>query len=275
MRLLLEPFKQIKRLSYRLRAELTDLSQLRGFVVFVGNPRSGTTLVRSILDAHPNIAISNEVNVIRRIKAGEDWTLVTGRILANIQAFERRPEWNGYSYAIRKTHCPGDKRIQVLGDKKAAATTYALLEDFSIADRLMAWSPAPLRFLHCVRHPLDVIATKTQRNRLNLEQNIPVYYKLEELAVRLGDQVGAENYQRIHLEELVGDPRRVIQDVVQFLGLSVDEEYLQACQAAVFDRPRQSRQAIEWPPQALAEAQRQALQHEHLKVYLDQGQLSL
>ena len=48
------------------RAKSADtLSQLERFCLFVGYPRSGHSLVGSLLDAHPDIAISHELHVLR------------------------------------------------------------------------------------------------------------------------------------------------------------------------------------------------------------------
>ena len=63
----------LQEIGFRINGLMTDLSQVRYFVVFLGNPRSGTTLVRSLLDAHPNIAIANEVHSIRLMEAGKNW----------------------------------------------------------------------------------------------------------------------------------------------------------------------------------------------------------
>ena len=274
MSLFTAPLAKLVRTYYGLRMRFVDLNSLRYFLVFVGNPRSGTTLVRSLLDAHPNIAISNEVDVIRRIKAGEGWPSVAGRILVNRQAFQRKPEWTGYSYAIRKKIHPADETIRVLGDKKAEVTPRALVENFSLVNRLIEWSPVPVRFMHCVRNPFDVIATKTQRNAFDLKQNIQIYFQHEKLAAHLGKKFGPENYHRLHLEGVIADSYGSLRGMVQFLGLTAEEDYLRACQALVFNQPHKSRQSVEWSAEALREVQRQVLLQEHLQYYVDQGQVS-
>ena len=45
-----------------------DFSNLELFLLFIGYPRSGSTLVGSILDAHPQIAIANEYSVAKKFK---------------------------------------------------------------------------------------------------------------------------------------------------------------------------------------------------------------
>src|SRR3989344_1389974 len=41
--------------------ETPDFSSVRTFILFVGYPRSGHSLIGSIMDAHPNIIIAHEV----------------------------------------------------------------------------------------------------------------------------------------------------------------------------------------------------------------------
>lgn len=43
-------------------------SDVRTLLLFIGYPRSGSTLVGSLLDAHPNIVIANEYNLIAHWK---------------------------------------------------------------------------------------------------------------------------------------------------------------------------------------------------------------
>jgi len=53
----------------------------KSLILFVGNPRSGTTLVRSMLNAHPAVAIAQEYNLLERFKGGErSWTHVLGAL---------------------------------------------------------------------------------------------------------------------------------------------------------------------------------------------------
>jgi hypothetical protein len=42
------------------------------YVFIVGAPRSGTTLLRRIVDAHPEIAITRETHWITKLMEGED-----------------------------------------------------------------------------------------------------------------------------------------------------------------------------------------------------------
>ena len=56
---------------YRRGRRAVGLGQVRSFCLFIGYPRSGHSLVGSLLDAHPDIAIAHEVNVLGLV-AGND-----------------------------------------------------------------------------------------------------------------------------------------------------------------------------------------------------------
>ena len=90
----LQPVIEWLRRIYQYRLMLsemsTDLSQVRYFLVFIGNPRSGTTLFRSLLDAHVNICLGNEVNILDRMDKGESWRSIAGRIIQSTKNFSKK-----------------------------------------------------------------------------------------------------------------------------------------------------------------------------------------
>jgi hypothetical protein len=51
-------------------ANKTSFDQVENFCMFIGYPRSGHTLVGSLLDAHPNIILADELNALKFIEAG-------------------------------------------------------------------------------------------------------------------------------------------------------------------------------------------------------------
>ena len=50
------------------KAENRRFSDVQTLLLFIGYPRSGSTLLGSILDAHPNIVIANEYNLLAQWK---------------------------------------------------------------------------------------------------------------------------------------------------------------------------------------------------------------
>ncbi len=254
---------------------MPDYRNIRFFVAFIGNPRSGTTLVRGLLDAHPRAVVGMEVHVLKHVVDGKEWDWVLDKIVQNSKSFLKNPKHTGYSYKIPGYDSYRHKDIEIIGDKKAALTINLLLENPSLLDLFLEWSAVPVRFIHCVRHPLDVIATRTRKNKdgYPLDFNIQQYFKLERKAAEIVRDVGSEQCKRIYHEDLIRTPRRVLKDMVSFLGLTDDSRYLDACESVIYDTPHQSRFLVKWTPEAIESVERELLHCEHLSYYLDGNRL--
>ncbi len=255
-----------------LKLRSADLRQLRYFLVFIGNPRSGTTIVRSLLNGHPNAVISNEIHALRHVANGESWKRVAGRILANADRFAQNPTWRGYSYHVAHRASRRRPPIHMLGDKKAGAITL-LVENPQLLPALLDWSPVPIRFLHCVRHPLDVIATRSRRNGLSLKQNVMAYFDTEAGTSQFCRILGTQRFRRIYLERLIEKPRPVMAETLDFLELAPDDDYLDACQQLTYDRPNRSRGKNDWPAEIRNEVEEKTRELEHLRAYMQNDRL--
>src|SRR5271163_188436 len=96
---------------------MPEFDQLRNFVLVVGNARSGSTLLGSILDAHPNAAVANETpgsaNFWREMDRGEILREILDNSRRNHEA-GRLSE--GYRYLI--DHTPRtESNLSMMGDK--------------------------------------------------------------------------------------------------------------------------------------------------------------
>ena len=262
------PLRLIRAARRRFHLFRTDLSGVERFVVFVGNPRSGTTLVRSLLNAHPSVVIANEVHALRCVAVGENWNTVLGRILDNERQFAANPVWTGYRYEVPRSVNEPKNGIRVIGDKKAGGTSKLLQEDPSLVLRLQEWSPLPVQYIHCVRHPFDVTSTKSRRNGNSLAQNIDRYFAAEAAAISVQNSVGDAGYLRIHQEDLISDSAAVLHMLLHFIGLDTCDGYVRACQSVIYESPNKSRHGITWPAGAIIEVERRSKQVPHLQRYL-------
>ena len=237
------------------------------FTLFIGNPRSGTTLIRSLLDAHPAITIGQELNLVELFARGErSWDYLCGAMLDNAARFGADPVWNGYPYDVSYDHGePSETRV--IGDKKASRTSAIIGEHPELMGELIKWSPLPVRFIHCVRAPLDVIATKTRKNGKGLARNIEIYFERERISMLAGEQLQKEQFHRVHLEDMIASPQDSLKALLAFLGVDGSPEYIEACAARVFDSPRRSRDAVEWTKAQKAEVEAGIADIEYLHRY--------
>ena len=263
--------RAVLRLTARnLAARVGKSGQLRGCLLFVGNARSGATLVKSLLDAHPALVLGHEVDIAGRMMDGWTWYRALRAIMASSMIFKSKPSWNGYDYSLKIKGRPDSSDILIVGDKKANVTTTRLLENREMLPLLIKWIPLPILFLHCVRNPLDVIVTKTRKNKRTMRENIDGYLACEQLVGRLRQTVGSGRCLTIYQEQLIRNPVEVLRMVFGFLELDVDEDYLETCRALVFKKTHLTRQDAAWSREHLTLIREGVSKIPHLACYADE-----
>jgi len=151
------------------------LSALRTFLLFIGYSRSGHTMVGSLLDGHPRMVISNELNALERPAASLRKDIannaavcaVYGRMQAGFNySLGGRLEWQGRwcGPAAEARWCAHGAPL-VLGDKRGGGTSNHLksLGVTRGVERLRSFGlgvSLRVRLVHVVRNPYDMAATQ-------------------------------------------------------------------------------------------------------------------
>ena len=85
-----------------------DFATVRAYVMFVGQPRTGHSLVGALLDAHPNALIAHELDALKYVAAGDDrrrlYVLLVKQERARVAA--GHVSSTGYAYAHGVRSCP-------------------------------------------------------------------------------------------------------------------------------------------------------------------------
>src|SRR5688572_9593174 len=72
------------------------LADVRGYCMFVGYPRSGHSLVGSLLNAHPNVVIAHELDALKYVERGVSRGGLFSLILRRDRRFaEMGRRWTG------------------------------------------------------------------------------------------------------------------------------------------------------------------------------------
>ncbi len=256
------------------------------FVQFAGFPRSGHSLVGSLLDAHPDALISHELDVMGLVSKGVPFRLITRLIAANSSAFDRNGRWwNGYRYAVLGAPRGRPRAPRVIGDKKGDWALRHFADDPGLLDRLGSTTAMRPRWLLVVRDPLDNIATMSLRrggayDRLRIgsgdraafrqgfeaarlageidteasDAMIEDYRSLCDAAAAMKDRVPPEDWLEIVMEDFIRDPRAGLGAILDFLNLDREPEFLDRCASVVHVSPNRSRDAVDW-----SDAQRDAV----------------
>jgi hypothetical protein len=256
------------------------LGELRAFCQFIGWSRSGTTLIASLMNAHPRIVISQELDASSLVAAGVSRKRLLRAILESESAFARGGRrWNGYSYAVPRSSPRAAVEPFVLGDKKAAGTTEVLMQRPDILAETEALVGLPLRLVCVVRNPFDVVATLSR----HLDTDLPPWHQpppgppivaATDWYLRLAQTIegvltGSSGRAHVlHLERVVAAPQAELRHLFGFLALGeVDEDLLEACARVVFARPRTTRGEAEWPAEQRARLEAAIERFEFLAPY--------
>lgn len=203
----------------------------------VGSARSGTTLVRAMLDAHSDLAVPGESHFIPRLRLWRRryehrsrfdiarfcadlvddryfaaWGLPAGALMASLQQY--RPLT--VEAAIRETFfCYARRhRKRRWGDKTPAYVVHMPV--------IAAMFPEA-RFVHIIRDGRDVSRSLLELGWATSIEDAGLRWAYR---VRLGRSAGrmlGERYLEIRYEDLVADSTAALRRICSFVGLSLEE----------------------------------------------------
>ena len=245
-----------------------ELASVEGFCIFVGYPRSGHSLLGSLLDAHPEMVIAHELDVLRLVAAGWSRGAICSRILSHDATFTASGrQWFGYDYRVPDQWQGRVTRLRVIGDKKGGKTTERLGARPDLLERLRRTVAVPVRLLHVVRSPFDNITTMARRSGQTLERAAQRYFDLCATVARVKEEVPETDVLDVRHEAFVADPRAHLARACRFLGVDASDAYLDACTGAVFSAPHQTRADLTWDPSFVDHVAAQAARYEFLSGY--------
>jgi hypothetical protein len=241
------------------RAYRAAFDQVRTYCTFIGYPRSGHSLIGSLLDAHPEMIIANELDALKYLARGFDREQLYSLLLDESRLFKRRGAWSsGYCYLVPTQRQGEFDELVVIGDKKGAGTIKRLQDDFSLLDRLRATVGVPVKFVHIVRNPYDNITTIYNRKQKlspppSLTECVDYYFGLASTVEKVRQHTDAADVVDIRQEDFVADPEGTLAQLCEFLGVPAPADYLHDCAAIVYESPNKSRHKIEWSPAVIEE----------------------
>jgi hypothetical protein len=249
--------------SLLLDRKWPDFASIRTFCCFVGHGRSGGTLIGALLNAHPNVVMSNELHALRRLRTGMSATQLYRLIYLKTQRQVQRGSvgGGGYSYQVAGQWQGRHRELRVIGDRKAGATAYEIVQypqALEILDRKIRLDK---KFVHVIRNPFDTITTTFQKTRPkpgelsgeHLSREIRNYFARCGAVKQIEQRFGAASIHHLHHERLIAAPIQQLQSLCNFLGVEPFADYLQACAGILQSSPHESRKALEWPDQQVTE----------------------
>jgi hypothetical protein len=252
--------------------ERRRLQEAERFVLFIGHGFSGHSLVGSLLDAHPDAAISHELDVVRFLDAGFSRRQLMGLICYRQQAWESAGRvQNAYSYRVDGQWQGRTRRLTVIGDKKGGLTTMRLADDPTLLARLRAEIGLPLRVVHVTRDPLDNIGSMIRTMGYSPEQAVRIWRRQVETCTWIHGELAVDELHVVGTEQVKAAAAEWLADLCRFVGLVPTPDYLDACAALVDPEPSRSRSAVAtWPDRLLHEVHEVTAEHAFLQPYVGQ-----
>jgi hypothetical protein len=207
----------------------------RPFVI-VGSPRSGTTLLRVMLDGHPRLAVTDESHFVVGL-APRWWTRSPGPALDAVLAHPRVARWDVDLDALaaaarRRPHGTFPEAVRAIfeayaevrgkprwGDKTPGYVTHLPF----LADLL-----PDAQFVHVLRDGRQVAASLAQWDWGPPTAVSGAWWWSHKVRVgrRSGSALGVDRYHELRLEDLIDDPAGVLGALCRFLGEDYDDAML-------------------------------------------------
>lgn len=221
--------------------------------LFVGHNKSGTSMLGSLLDAHPNIILADEVGALDYLSAGFKRAQIFHLLLRG----SRRELLKGrvtarrltpYSYLVPGQWQGRYTELKVIGDGKAGSSTQHFARDPQLMYRLFSvMADVNVKLIQVVRNPFDVISVMMVRGKRTFANSINHYFtsceNLNGLRTRMKDHLLA-----VHYEDFVTYPEANLIRICEFLEVEPHPDYLQACAGILHETPDRSRDMVEWTP---------------------------
>ena len=240
---------------------------IEAFCLFVGYGRSGHSVVGSLIDAHPHAAIAHELHAVKRYFEGVPRDVLFDRLFALAQAQARdgrrapRADGGTYLHHLEGQAKPGPEAVRVIGDKKGAGTAWQFSRlGLDHLERFRAYLGVPLKMVHVIRNPFDVVAAGEARGGSRFAELVPVVAEIRRLSTGPG-------WLDVYHEDVIADPEREMARVLGFLGLPAIAAHLERCRAHVFAEPHRRRLEMEWPAPRRAEIETLIARHDFLGRY--------
>jgi hypothetical protein len=233
--------------SRKMAKQTTDYQGCDPYLFIVGCARSGTTLVRRIVDAHPEIAITTEMHWISHYV---NYFKNQNRLVAPGLVYELSEHKRFAQFEI-----PREEFEALLGSGEALPYPTFLNRVFGLYGKInnkplvgnktsgyvrriptlhALWPDA--KFVHIIRDGRDVCLSVLNWNKA--ERTAGRYASWEEDPISTtalwwerkvrkaredGAALGPGLYQEMHYEDLVEDPERECKRLCEFLGVAYDD----------------------------------------------------
>lgn len=223
---------------------------MKYFLMFCAPPRSGHTLVASIINAHPNCIISNQMFILNEAMNKTTFDKIKTMIKNGSRLY-------GDTRSV--TPVPKEE-IKVIGDKTGHRTVQYIIDNgYEGLQKLKDIVNMEMKWINVVRNPFDVITTWTLKNRDHLKRKNKqfdineiykdVFIKYRNLNKKIAELHKTENILTINHEYVIRRTDRTLKEISKFLDLGqVPNNWKLRVKEVVWPSPNITRTKMKWTP---------------------------
>lgn len=239
---------------YKSRQEPMLFKDVKTFCMFVGQVKSGSSLIGSLLDAHPNVILADEADALQYISNGFSRDQLFHILLkaSHREALKGRVtarRLKAYSLLVPDQWQGQYSKLEVIGDSKAGPSTRRFSRDPNLIQRLNeVMTGVDVKLIQVIRNPYDPISLMMIRGRRSFENAIDHYFDYCETLTQMHAKIDRSSLLAVKYEDLIHQPEVNLLKVCNFLGLETTAEYISACINILYRSPERSRHLVPWSP---------------------------
>jgi len=265
---LIELYLKSSYLSFKNRKEFMDI---KTFCIFLGYSKSGHSIIGSLLDAHPNVIIAHEVNVLKLIESGIfNKDAIFSILLENSRMFNAVGRgWAGYSYEVPNQWQGRYDALKVIGDKKGERSTEILKENPAVLQKLKKTIGMKIKYIHHIRNPYDIISRWCLLQKIcePTKDMITYFFSLPAAIEKVKKQISKDEIFEGYHESFINDPRDYLKRLCDFFEVQCASGYLDDCAKIVHKSPHKTRQEVRWDNELVSMVKAQIDKYDFLRNY--------
>jgi hypothetical protein len=253
--------------THKAAREQEYFKDIHTLCIFVGYPRSGHSIVGSVIDAHPNGLMAHRMDSLQYIGLGYTEPELFYMLKRNSERYAKTGRMlTGYQYNIPNQLPVSAKTLKVIGDQEGNRSSVRLGQDPHLLRRLIERKRVKVKLIHVMRNPFDNITTWALRSQSTIEFNIQRYFD----RVRNVDKIkktSALDLLDVRHEEFVENFDISCRRLFGFLDLDTEERFIRDCGSIVYSSPHKSRSKVDWSPKLISEVEARIAEFPFLSGY--------
>lgn len=205
-----------------------QFSDVNTFLLFLGAPRSGHTLISEFINAHRNAHISRKINGGFRYLCKEQYYQ---------SCIDFKEDMFRHRYYVPGQYQGTYLNLNCVGMRNATVTTEWYGSKLSRAKRLSEYYGIPVKFVHVYRDPIENIAKISRYNKLSIIQAANWYVSLISKTRLIENTVSNGTFYKFCHEDLYDKPSTVLSNLLRYLQLEEDEALVDSFSKIIWDSP--------------------------------------